>query len=292
MIDTAKGIAHGVANPSTDIWDFWCGKEKLTRTTPVGCVPTIPAAGSEMSDSAVLTDESIPRKRGLNTDLNRPVFAAINPLLAMTLPRDQVAAGITDVLMHTLERYFNPFDNALTDALAEALMRTVIQQGRILWAQPDNVDAMSELLWASNLSHNGLTGLGGKNDFATHQLGHEISGRFDSTHAAGRTAVWGSWASYVCPGRPQRFARYARNVWGIEEADDNAAAAAGIQATVDFFASLGMPISFGQCFGVQSDETVQDMAYRCAYEGTRTIGSFRPLVQEDILAIYRAANHE
>ena len=126
VIDTAKAIAHGAANPETDIWDFWMKKAPLTKTMPVGVVLTIPAAGSETSDSAVLTNEEMQRKTGTTTDLNRPAFAILDPALAATLPKYQVACGVTDILMHTLDRYFNPVpDNETSDAMAEALLRVV-----------------------------------------------------------------------------------------------------------------------------------------------------------------------
>ena len=290
-IDTAKAIAHGVANPERDIWDFWSREAVLERSTPVGAILTISAAGSETSNSAVLTNEELPRKRGLSSDLNRPKFAILNPELTYTLPPYQIACGIVDIMMHTLDRYFQPVDNALTDALAEALLRTVIHQGRKAMDDSHDYEAMSELMWAGSLSHNGLTGLGGPGDWAVHQLGHELSARFDLAHGASLAAVWGSWADYVWRQHPQRFARYARTVWGIAAEDDAQAARQGIQATVDYFASLGMPTSFAPCIGVQSRETCTDMAYRCAYEGKRTIGSFRVLAQEDIGRIYEAANH-
>lgn len=290
-IDTAKAVAHGVANPERDIWDFWSREAVLERSTPVGAILTISAAGSEMSNSAVLTNEELPRKRGLSTDFNRPKFAILNPELTYTLPRYQIACGIVDIMMHTLDRYFQPVDNAITDALAEGLLRTVIAQGRRALEDSHNYEAMSELMWAGSLSHNGLTGLGGPGDWAVHQLGHELSARFDVAHGASLAAVWGSWAGYVSAQHPERFARYARNVWGVTAEDDAQAARQGIQATVDYFASLDMPTSFADCIGVQTPETCADMAYRCAYEGSRTIGSLRVLNQEDIRNIYEAANH-
>ena len=183
VIDTAKAIAHGTANPGVDLWDFWLGKAALTRTTPVGVVLTIPAAGSETSDSAVLTNGDA--KRGLNSSFNRPVFAILDPRLAATLPKFQVACGVTDILMHTLDRYFNPVsDNETTDALAEALLRTVLRNGPAALENPGNLHAMSELMWCGSLSHNGLTGLGGKKDFAVHQLGHALSAKYDVAHGA------------------------------------------------------------------------------------------------------------
>ena len=290
-IDTGKAIAHGVANPEQDIWNFWSREVPLERSMPVGVILTIPAAGSEMSNSSVLTNEEIGRKRGLSTDFNRPKFAIMNPELTYTLPDYQIGCGIVDIMMHTMERYFNPVENPLTDALAEALLRTVIEQGRAAMTDHSDYTAMSELMWAGSLSHNGLTGLGGQGDWSVHQLGHEISARFDLAHGASLAAVWGSWAGYVSEQRPARFARFARNVWGIQMDEERAAAEAGINATVDFFASLGMPTGFDSCIGLQTDETCADMAYRCAYEGTRTIGTLRVLGQADIEQIYLRANH-
>ena len=181
VIDTCKAIAHGAANPGTDIWEFWKRRAPLTKSMPVGVVLTIPAAGSETSDSAVLTNAEAGEKRGLNTPFNRPAFAILDPLLAATLPVHQVACGVSDILMHTLDRYFNPVtDNALTDELAEALLRVVLEYGPAAVHDAHDEKAMSEIMWAGSLSHNGLTGLGGKKDFATHQLGHALSEKFDT----------------------------------------------------------------------------------------------------------------
>jgi len=289
VIDTCKAIAHGAANPGTDIWEFWKKRQPLTKSMPVGVVLTIPAAGSETSDSAVLTDEVVGEKRGLNTDFNRPAFAVMDPELAATLPRRQAACGVTDIMMHTMERYFSPVTgNELTDELAEALLRVVIRRGPAVCENPADTDAMSEIMWAGSLSHNGLTGLGGEKDFATHQLGHAVSEKFDAIHGESLSAVWGSWARYVMGTNPARFAQFARNVWGL--APD---AEAGIRRTEEFFASLGMPLQLPALgIGVQDEAGLADLALRCTYQKTREIGSFRRLGYDDILAIYRAANHE
>lgn len=291
VIDTAKAIAHGLANPETDIWQFWLKKEIVRKTTPVGVILTIPAAGSETSDSAVLTDEETGSKRGLGTPLNRPRFAIMNPELTFTLPKYQIACGVTDIMMHTMERYFNPVENELTDAIAEALLRTVIDKGRSAIQDGCSYDSMSEVMWAGSLSHNGLTGLGTRADWATHQLGHELSAKYDLAHGASLAATWGSWARYVYQEDPARFARYARNVWNVVEKDDEAAALAGINATEQYFSSIGMPVNMPECVGMQSEEQLREMAYRCTYQRTRTIGSFKVLGEEDIYQIYSSANH-
>ena len=290
-IDTAKAIAHGAANPGTELWDFWLGKAALTRTTPVGVVLTIPAAGSETSDSAVLTNGDA--KRGLNSSFNRPVFAILDPRLAATLPKFQVACGVTDILMHTLDRYFNPVsDNETTDALAEALLRTVLRNGPAALENPGNLHAMSELMWCGSLSHNGLTGLGGKKDFAVHQLGHALSAKYDVAHGVSLSAVWPAWARYVAGSDGfRRFAQFARRVWAVDEAGDEAAARLGIERQTAFFRSLGMPVSLPELgFGVLTEGDLADLAARCSYGHSRTIGSFRVLDEAAMAAVYRAAN--
>ena len=290
-IDTAKAVAHGAANPGVELWDFWLGKAALTRTTPVGVVLTIPAAGSETSDSAVLTNGDA--KRGLNSSLNRPVFAILDPRLAATLPKFQVACGVTDILMHTLDRYFNPVsDNETTDALAEALLRTVLRNGPAALENPGDEHAMSELMWCGSLSHNGLTGLGGKKDFAVHQLGHALSAKYDVAHGASLSAVWPAWARYVAGSDGfRRFAQFARRVWAVDEAGDEAAARLGIERQTAFFRSLGMPVSLPELgFGVLTEGDLADLAARCSYGHSRTIGSFRVLDAAAMAAVYRAAN--
>ena len=294
VIDTAKAIAHGAANPETDIWEFWKRREVLTRSTPVGVILTIPAAGSETSDSAVLTNEQEQEKRGLNTDLNRPAFAILDPKLAMTLPTRQLSCGVTDILMHTLDRYFTPADdNELTDALAEALLRVVIRNGPKVVENENDLHAMSEIMWCGSVSHNGLTGLGAPREFTTHQLGHALSEKFDAIHGETLSTMWGSWARYVWETKPARFARFARNVWDVDDVDADEAAMLGIEATENFFRSLHMPVSLGELkdVGVQSEEGLQELALRCSYQKTRTIGSFRVLGYDDMLEIYRLANH-
>ena len=229
VMDTSKAIAHGVANPETDIWDFWSKKAALTKTSRLGAVLTISAAGSETSDSAVLTNDETTLKRGLNTDLQRPLFAIMDPELTYTLPRYQVGCGVVDIMMHTLERYFNPGhpSNRMTDEIAEGLLRTVIDAGRVAMQDSHNYDAMSEIMWAGSLSHNNLTGLGGVKDFSVHQFGHELSGMFDAAHGATLSVMWPQWARYVVDTDPARFAHYGEAVWRLTRKDGESVREAG-----------------------------------------------------------------
>ena len=292
-IDTGKAIAIGAKRPDVSLWGFWTKDMRVEEALPHGCILTIPAAGSETSDSAVLTNQETRSKRGLSVPENRPKFAVMNPELTFTLPPYQVACGIVDIMMHTMDRYFTPtHGNETTDGLAEALLRVVIRNGRAAMEHPGDYDAMSELMWCGSLSHNGLTGLGAQTDFSTHQLGHELSAMFDLAHGASLAAMWGAWASYCLGTNPARFAQFGRNVWGVEESDDLKAGEEAIRRTTQFFSSLGMPVCFSDCdFGVQSDDIVHELAKRCTFYGARTVGALRVLKEEDLYCIYKAANH-
>jgi len=294
VIDTAKAVADAAANPGIDIWDFWTGKIPLQKSLPVGVVLTISAAGSETSQSSVLTNEETGSKRGLNSNFHRPKFAVMNPALTYTLPLYQVACGIVDILMHTLDRYFTPTTgNEMTDQIAEALMRVVFKYGKVAMENPQDYDAASELMWAGSLSHNGLTGAGYVTDFCPHQLGHELSAMFDVAHGASLSAMWGAWARYACEVNPGRFAQYGRNVWEITEGTDEEIAAKAIDKTVAYFKSIGMPTCFSEVeeMGIVSDEVLNKFADGCSYGGARpTIGSIRPLDRQGMYEVYRLAN--
>lgn len=293
VIDTAKAVAIGAANPGTPIWDFWTHKTEVTRSLPVGVVLTISAAGSEMSDSSVLTNTELHVKRGLNTPWNRAKFAIMDPELTFTLPKFQVSCGAADIMMHTLERYFTLSEgNELTDEIAEALLRTVIRNAKPAVDNPHDYGPMSELMWAGSLSHNDLTGLGAVRDFATHQLGHELSATFNVAHGASLTSVWGSWARYCMGQKPERFARFAEKVWQVTGGSVQEKALLGIEKQVACFRSIGMPTCFTELgVGVQSEESLRGLADRCVFHGARTIGHFKELSGEDCYRIYKDANH-
>ena len=289
-IDTAKAIAHGAANPEAKLWDIWTRKVPLTKTLPFAAVLTIPAAGSEMSNSAVLTNEAVGKKAGLGTELNRCRFAVVNPALAATLPKYQLAAGVTDIMMHTMERYFIPDCRAdLTDEIAEGLLRTVIKNGAAVVENPADYDAMCEVFWASSLSHCNLTELGRGKDFSVHKLGHALSARFGVTHGASLASVWGAWALYLYEDCIPRFARFARRVWGVDLADDAAAAKRGIEKTVAFFRSIGMPGSLAELGVEADDEALRALALDATANDTLKLSRIRPLGAAEVEEIFRSA---
>lgn len=294
VIDTAKGIAHGAANPGIDVWDFWCGRAKLTKSMPVGAVLTHAAAGSETSDSSVLTDEDTGKKLGLNTPLNRPVVSFLNPELTYSVPKRQMVAGIADIYMHTLERYFTAVKekNTFTDLVAESLLKNVIAQSRVALENPQDYDARSEIMWCGSVSHCNFTELGRCKDFSVHRLGHELSGMFDVTHGESLTALWGWWAQYVLPDDVPRFAHYAEAVWGVTEGADEEKAKAGIEKTVAWFRELGMPTDFSELgIGVLDRRVLEDLADSFSAGGTKTVGSLHPLGREEAIEVYKLANH-
>ena len=293
VIDSAKAIAYGVPYEG-DVWDFWDGKAVPQSALPVGTMLTIPAAGSEMSSSCVITQDEGMLKRGVNSDLCRCKFAIMNPERTYTLPKYQTAAGATDIMMHTMERYFSKYEDAtLTDAIAEALLRTVKDAVFEVLRHPDDYRNRAAIMWASSLSHNDLTECGTEKDFACHKLEHELSGLFGVTHGAGLAAVWGSWARYVMDKHISRFVKFAVNVMGVTNdfADPRQTALRGIEATERFFQAIGMPTNIPALIGRQAtEEEIETLVTKCSRGGKISIGAMEVLQAADMVAIYNQAN--
>lgn len=291
VIDSAKAIGYGVTNEG-DVWDFYEKKRTASACLPIGVVLTIAAAGSEMSDSSVITNEEGGIKRGYSSNYCRAKFAVMNPELTMTLPEYQTMSGCVDIMMHTMERYLNIGENMeLTDGISEHLIRTVMKNAQILLENPNDYDARAEVMWAGSLSHNGLTGCGTDGgDWASHQLEHELGGMFDVAHGAGLAAVWGSWAKYVVESAPERFAGFAVRVMGVEDTNNALETALkGIEAMEDFYRSIKMPISLEELGVKPTEEQLREMAEKCSFWGKRTIGGVKALDKEDMYRIYRNA---
>ena len=293
VIDSSKAIAYGVPYEG-DVWDFWDGKAVPQVSLPVGVILTIPAAGSEMSSSTVITQDEGMLKRGFNSDLCRCKFAIMNPERTYTLPPYQTAAGATDIMMHTMERYFSKYEDAtLTDAIAEALLRTVKDAVFEVLKNPEDYRNRANIMWASSLSHNDLTECGTEKDFAVHKLEHELSGLFGVTHGAGLAAIWGSWARYVMDKHISRFVQFAVNVMGVTNdfTDPRATALRGIEAIEHFFQQIGMPTSIPNLIGRKvTDEEIETLVAKCSRGGKITLGAMEILKPADMTAIYRLAN--
>lgn len=289
VIDSAKAIGYGVVNEG-NIWDYYEKKRSVTGCLAIGCILTIAAAGSEMSNSSVITNEDGQLKRGLTNDYGRCRFAIMNPELTYTLPAYQSMSGAVDIMMHTLERYFvNEAPMEIYDHFAFGVLKTVIHHAPVILQDPTNYESRAELMWASSCSHNGMSGPREIGDWACHQLEHELSGKYGVAHGAGLSAVWGSWARYVYDGDIDRFAKLARELFAIEEIDNEKCAILGIEAMEAFFKSIQMPISLHELGLYIDDEEIHELAHKCSFFGKRSIGCVKKLKEEDMRNIYKNA---
>ena len=292
VIDSAKAIAYGVCHEG-DVWDFYLGKAEPRQMLPVATVLTIPAAGSEMSEASVITNEDGDIKLGYSNDMSRPKFAIMNPRRTFTLPPYQTAAGVTDMMMHTMERYFSKDDDMdLTTDLAEAVLRRMKTAVFAVLKDPEDYRNRAQVMWGGSVAHNGLTGCGISDDWATHQLEHELSGMFDVTHGAGLAAIWPSWARYVMHENLSRFVRFAVNVMDVPNdfTDPEGTALKGIEAMERFYHDIGMPINIKELIGRDiTDDEIKEMTRKCSRDNTATCGCLKVLHAEDMEKIYKMA---
>lgn len=288
VLDSAKCIGYGVYGGG-EVWDFYCGKRVPEGSAPIGCVLTLSATGSEMSDSSVITnDDGEPTyKRGCNSNYGRVRFSLLNPELTYSVSKYQTACGAADIMMHTLERFFHSGDGLdFTDSLSCALLREVIKWAPVALKNPEDYDARANLMWCGTLSHNGLMAAGNatKGDWACHQIEHELSAEYDVAHGAGLAAIWASWARYVLDTDRARFAKLGEGVFG--ESDPEKA----IDKFEEFFKSIDMPIDIAG-LGLNFDEAAcRTAALGVTFQDARTIGDFKVLNTEDIFNIYMMAS--
>lgn len=287
-IDTAKAIGVGVPYQG-DFWDFFCLKAQPTVTLPVASVLTIAAAGSEGSNSCVITKDEGMLKWAINLDLIRPKFAILNPKYTCTLPAYQTASGAVDMMSHICERYFtNTTDVSLTDRLCEALLRTIIEAAPRAIAAPDDYAARADLMWAGMLAHNNSCGVGRVQDWASHQIEHELSSFYDCAHGAGLAVVTPAWMEYVYRNDISRFAQFAVRVFGCEMnfANPEATALEGIRRLREFFRSLGMPVTFAE-IGAKAEDIPDMVAHRAQKPNGFPFGNFVKIQPDDMAEICR-----
>lgn len=286
-IDSTKATAVGAVYDG-DVWDFYCGKAVPKKAMPVGVVLTIPAAGSEGSNSSVITNEDGWIKRGLGCDLTRPAFAIYNPELTYSLPAYQTAAGATDIMAHIMERYFtNEPDVDMTDRLCESVLKTIIRQAPVAVKEPDNYVARAEMMWASTVAHNDFLSCFRVGDWSSHQLSHELSGMYDATHGAALAVAFPAWMTYVYKHDVQRFCRFAVEIMGVEMDffHPEETALKGIAALRAFFKSIGMPTTLSE-LGVPEDK-LDVLADKVKRGADGTTGQFVKLTRDDCLKIYQ-----
>lgn len=291
-IDSSKAIAHGICYDG-DFWDFFCRKAQPERTTPFGVILTMAAAGSESSNSCVITQASTLTKRGLSSELNRPKFAIMNPELAMTLPPYQIACGATDILAHIMERYFTCEKEVdLTDRLCEGAMQAVIRAARIAVRNPKDYDAQAQLMWGSTIAHNDTVGVGRVSDFGSHQIEHELSALYDVAHGAGLAVVFPAWMRYQMHKDVMRFAQFAVRVYrcDMDFEHPERTALAGIEAHEAFLKDIGMPITLKELGARTEDIPALAAKTKKTNLADQTTGGAFPMKTEDIEAILRIAD--
>ncbi len=287
-IDSAKAIAAGVLHDG-DFWEFYQGK-LVEKALPLGTILTISAAGSEGSPDSVITLEDGMFKRGATGEALRPKFSILNPELQKTLPAYQTACGITDILAHLYERYCtNTKEVEVTDRMIEGLMLTMIHEGPRVIAEPDHYEARANITWAGMMAHNNSCGVGRTQDWASHQIEHELSAQYDCAHGAGLAVTMPAVMSYNKKHDIMRFAQLATRVWGVQMDfnDPESTAAKGIEALKIFLKSIGMPLSFAELGAKEED--IEKMAHTACYGdgGDGTVGGFVSLTESDVIHIYR-----
>ena len=288
-IDSAKAIAAGALYDG-DFWDFWDRITELKVALRVGVILTIPAAGSEGSNSSVITKTDGMLKRGLNSDVYRPTFAIINPELTYTLPAYQTAAGIVDMMSHILERYLTKSKNViLVDRLAEATLVSIIEAARVVMKEPTNYEARATICWASTIAHNGFLGVGRISDWATHRLEHELSALYDVTHGAGLAVMFPAYMRYTVMEDIQRYRRLANRVFDIKDNKHKPikVAQAGINALEAFFKEMNMPTSFKDIGA--NEEDIPKLVEKLKVNVGERFGNFKSLTMEDAENIYYIA---
>jgi alcohol dehydrogenase YqhD (iron-dependent ADH family) len=289
VIDSAKAIAVGVPYAG-DVWDFSCKQVTPRTALPVGVILTIPAAGSETSQYAVITNDEgpYPLKRDAvyaNNEVIRPVLAILDPELTLDLPPYQTACGIVDIMSHVIERYFTAVKNVdFTDRLCEATLKAVIENGRLVMEEPRNYDARAEIMWAGSVAHNDLLGTGRAGDWSSHAIEHELSAVYDITHGAGLAIVLPAWARYVHGFAVDRFAQFAVRVWNVEYdfARPARTAMEGIARMERFFNDLGLPTRL-------SEVKIGPERFREMAEKSEKRGSIRKLDVNDVQRILETA---
>ena len=278
VIDTCK-VAAAWAKYDGDAWDFFTKGVAITDAIPVACVLTIPAAGSEQSIRMVINHNGL--KLGTASEKIRPLISVVNPELFFTLPENQIAAGVVDMISHIFERYFTNTEHVeFVSGQAEAAIRTAMEMGSKLLENHSDYDAWCQVAMVGSWAHNGYYGLGQVEDWACHAMEHELSA-FDPaiTHGAGLAVITPAWLSYVAEVNPARMQRFAKKVMGVETLEE------GIAKLQAFYAAMKMPTKLSD-FGLTQEALEACAASACARTGT--IGQFKKLTSEDVLAIYKS----
>lgn len=287
VIDEAISIAHGLKN-DCDPFIFNTGEKISEKALPIGVILTLSAAGSELSNSCVITNDEVTPfvKKGFTSDLNRPLFAICNPVLTYSVNKFQTGCGIVDTLMHTLERFVNPNDSCmLSEEIAIGLMKTVLHYGKIAINKPDDYEARANLMLASSLSHNGLTGLGKKQFMRAHGIEHALSGCYDEVaHGAGLSVIWPAWCKFVVnePRANKQLSKLAKELFNVNDP------LKGIEELKCYFKEIGMPVSLKE-LKLNSSLDIEKIANEYTNNKTKVYKDFIDIGYEQCLEILKIA---
>ena len=283
VIDCSKAIA-AARYYSGDPWDFFIRKTSIKKALPLCAVLTLAATGSEMNGGCVLTNEKTREKLPTGSFRLKPRFSILDPVYTFSVPKDQTAAGIADIMSHVFEQYFSYPDASLQDHMSEAVLKTLIENAPTVLREPEDYEARANIMWAGTIALNDLLELGKEGDWATHMIEHELSAKYDITHGVGLAILTPNWMRHVLDAdNCYKFAAYARNVWGSTEKDDMKAALQAVERTEDFFRFLGLPQKLSE---IGIDDSKFDEMAASALKNT-IVGTFKPLSKEDIVEIYR-----
>ncbi len=291
VIDSAKAIAMGVFYEG-DIWEVYEEGKRIERALPVATILTIPAAGSESSGDTVITNEEKQLKYGYGSPYLRPLLSVINPELFYTLPKNQLANGVADMMSHVFERYFtNTTHTDLTDGLCETVLKTLMKNAPKALSDPNDYDAWCELGFSGTVAHNGLVGMGREQDWACHKMEHELSAIYDVAHGAGLAVLTPAWMTYVYKDNVNMFVQFAVNVMGVEGSfrDPDSIVLEGIEKLRRFYAAMGLPATLGG-LGIEA-ERFEEMAQKATghtFGNEQPIGGLKKLYWQDVLEIYRS----
>lgn len=289
VIDTGKGIVNGVPD-NGDVWDFYISKRTPKTSLPLGTILTLPAAGSEMSYSSVITNEDGMLKRGYNSLTNVPTFSILNPEWSFTLPPYQTACGCVDIIAHMMERYFTLVEHVeLTDRLITAGIQTVLHNAPIVMAEPENYDARAEVMWTGTLAHNTFLNTGRVGDWGSHKIEHELSAEYDIAHGAGLAIVFPAWMKYAIRQHPGKIAQFAMEIFDVPTnfGSETEIALEGVRRLEVFYQSLGMPIRLRDA-GI-TNLNREKLAARALPTENAAVGEYIKLHRADIEEIYKLA---
>jgi alcohol dehydrogenase YqhD (iron-dependent ADH family) len=247
VIDTAKTIAAGV-KADHDVWEFFTRKKNIEDALPVLTVLTISASASEMNAAAVITREEEARKYSARSPFLQPRTSVLDPTVLYTLTPAYTAYSAVDAITHALEGYFNntePEDSTLQDRMVEGLMKTIMENTEAVLKNPEDYNGRASMMWAVTLAFNGFTTAGmGTVSFPAHMISHALSALYDTPHGASLSIVLPGWMTHFLVRDPRKYARLAREVFGMNDTDDRRAAEGSVKMLKSWFASIGAPTSF------------------------------------------------